>query len=326
MRKKTLLIMSDLDGTLIPAKLTEMQDFFKTLKKIEKDLDVQIKFSFITGRPAGYLLSTMDSFQNYFDEYEMNDPLGLGVAEQGGIIVYGKCKPYRRKYIGTKDYSKELANIKELVDNSKFKNSFEIEQDGKISISYVINGDYYEKKQKELEHEYSDKKVAKKELKKHVSAKYKELRDYLSNRIPKDIEIVNGGVLEIKPKEISKDKAVSYLFDRYKKKYDIKGIVYCGDSENDKKAIEYVSKLGLIPGIRANVYLPSNGKDEVRSENIEFWKNRLLKKGARKNVKISKYSTIAGISELLMTDLKSNQLIDKSSSSAKTKDDIGIRM
>lgn len=80
--------------------------------------------------------------------------------------------------------------------------------------------------------------------------------------------------MEVMTKEISKSHAVDLLFCRYAITYNIVGLLYAGDAENDKIAMQYVSKLAEIPGVNAHNFEPGNAQSAIDSINIEGWKYR----------------------------------------------------
>lgn len=80
--------------------------------------------------------------------------------------------------------------------------------------------------------------------------------------------------MEVMTKEIKKSKAIDILFSRYALQYNIVGLLYAGDAENDKIAMQFVSKLAEIPGINAHNFQPGNAQNAVDSLNIEGWKYR----------------------------------------------------
>lgn len=312
--------MSDLDGTLIPAGLDQLKDFAMTLKEIEDKTGADVKFCPISGRTSGYVLKMMDDSERYLKDAGLKDGLGYGAAELGGIILYGKDQPFKRTFLYPVDDARIVRRLRKDVMGGPFSKIFETDPDAHLVTAFVIKSEILKK----IKNTTAEGPNQENEIKNKTDKLYKSLRDYLENKYGNELSVVFSGVIEVKPPEISKENAIKWMLNKYSKEYDIKGLVYCGDSENDKKAVEYVSKLAMIPGIKANVFIPSNAMDVIKSENMERWKEKFEKFGVKKSIKISKYQISDGITDLLKNHLKKGELIDNGPTPTKTKDDFGV--
>lgn len=303
-KKKLFILMTDLDGTIIPADLDQMKALALVLKKIGEDKKIDVKFCPISGRPSAYVLSVMDVYETIFKKLEGRVSLGYGAAELGSIILEGKDNPFGRIYLQSKESYALADKIRTQFAQSPYAKYFNADPDGHFVTAFVIKPQLYRNLSPE-------KRLL----------LYQELRDYLRKEQNHNLDIVFSGCIEIKPKGVSKEKAIQWMLERYQKEYDVRGIVYCADSENDKKAVEYMVRLGMIPGIRAHVFLPSNAMQIIHSEQIEAWKTKFEKFGLKKNVKISHYSVSEGITDLLYQHLNSGELITQSKAASVTRDD-----
>src|SRR6056300_1032054 len=91
-KKKLLVIFSDLDGTIMPINTSQLNKFSKLLKNISKGSDIDVKFCPVSGRPANYVLAVMDVFNAAFKEQGLEDSIGYGSSDQGGVVLPGKNK------------------------------------------------------------------------------------------------------------------------------------------------------------------------------------------------------------------------------------------
>jgi HAD superfamily hydrolase (TIGR01484 family) len=333
-KKKLLLMMTDLDGTIFPSSSKKIIDLVDTLKEIEQRTGASVKFCPISGRTSSYVLSIMDRMETDFKEVGMKNAIGYGAAELGSIIIYGKNMPYKRKLLFSDEKSKIIKAMKKEVNEGKFSKFFETDPDAYFVTAFVLKRKFIKEIETETKKENIGKNLSEDEFNEIVEKKckthyYKPLRKELEKKYGKDIDIVFSGVIEAKPREISKDNAIKWMLNKFmtSKEYtgtEIGGIIYCGDSENDKKAVDYISRLALIHGIKAQVFTPSNAATEIRSENIEQWKDKFKKFGVDNCVKISKYPIVEGITDLLKMQLEKGELISKGPLSKEIKDDIKI--
>lgn len=308
-KKKLFIFFTDIDGTLLPMNISQMQELSNVMLRISNKDEIQIKICPISGRPSNYVLATMDILQTLMDDVGVVNAVDYGGGEQGGIIVYGGTRPYNREYIG-KDISFKLKRqIDTFFNNSSLKDKFVCDPDTKVINSFVLKSKLYT----------SLNEIEREKL-------YDELIGELQKEFGNKVKYVKSGAVELCPHGVSKDNAIKWILDQYQKEYDICGIVYSGDSDNDKEAIKYISKLAEIPGTKAYSFLPSNARTSIRSENIEKWKDRLVDSGAKRSIIVGEGKYLDGILGAMKQYISNNELIYNRIEELKTKDDFGVCM
>lgn len=306
-KKKLFLLLSDLDGTILPINTKQLSEFSNLMKKISDLNNIEVKFCPISGRPSNYVLAIMDIFNSAFKEAGLNNAVGLGSSEQGSVILPGKDRLYER--ISITSQNKQLfINLRNYVLKSKFGQYFSYEPDLRNSLSLVfrseINGKENESFRKEI---------------------FNELKGYILKKYGNEVNVSYSGCMEVTLKDVSKDKAIKYIINHYQKTHEIKGIAFGGDSENDIPAIRYMSLLSSIPGQKINVIVPSNALKVLKNGSVENWKEKYKKLGVPKCITVSEHKGAEGMIRLL-TKMEKNKTLISYDSELKVRDDIGLRI
>ena len=113
---------------------------------------------------------------------------------------------------------------------------------------------------------------------------------------------------QVMHKEISKARALEVILTTYRKKYDVVGMCMCGDAENDKVALLYMSRMAEVPGVRAHVFTPSNAQRAVSTSVLEGWKNT-NPNTSRNRIRKSQFRLFRGITDLIRDELAKNTLV-----------------
>lgn len=305
MKKKALLIFSDLDGTLFPAKGEYISELSKKLKTIQDTNDVQIKFIVVSGRNTGHTRAMAQHIEHNLKEADVKNPVDFSFSEQGGAYVCANSQ-VEHKFLGNKE-KLHLKNIlKSDFENSKFAIYFEQCPLNQYNSAFVFKSSI----SKSLSTE--DKSTIR-----------KEFLNFLKNRYGKTMNIEDSGAIEVTPPGIGKDFALEYTLRQYRKEFNISGLIYCGDSGNDLSAIKYVSKLAIGTGIKSYVFTPSNAKPQVSSEKLENWKDKLSPR-VEKNIEKSDLKTIEGLNSLLDKHIKNKDFIGEGLDTLSVKDDLAL--
>jgi hypothetical protein len=100
----------------------------------------------------------------------------------------------------------------------------------------------------------------------------------------------------------------------------------CGDAENDKVALNYMSRMAevrgvclfelahqhdvaaQVPGVRSHVFTPSNAQRAVSTSVLEGWKNR-NKESSKNRIRKSQFALFKGITALVRDELSKNTLV-----------------
>jgi HAD superfamily hydrolase (TIGR01484 family) len=318
MKEKAFVIFTDLDGTFMPLDMKTMKKFVKLAKNIEKKENVKTIFCPVSGRPGEYVVGVANTIKAFFGK-NMEHMFKYAVGEQGAILRDVR-NGSKQEYLGldkggvpVRKAIEEIINKKNYtVRKGKFKDKkipfSQIFQDepGKIFTSSI----HIKEKLPSYMEEVNSKEI------------YQALRDaIIKSPIGDKIDITMASdCLEVMSKKVSKAIAVKAVLERIQKKYDVKGISYAGDGENDKTAINYFTKLGEILGVKANVYTPSNSQKAISTETLETKKvtenphlKRRIKKGSKK--------FFAGVLELMKKDLLAGNLVSKYKPLGKIADD-----
>lgn len=302
--EKILVIFSDLDKTFNPIGLLGKAKFIELVKKIQENEKIKVKFCPISGRPGDYVMGIMDSLEGDFSEAGVENIIDYGAGEQGGVIIQNRL--HKHTYIGQDKDLKHM--IQKVVENSKFKDLIVEEVGCRYSCTYALLGD-------------SIKNLSTQERIDLCS----ELRNTIHRELEDRVETQQTKFyLEVTPKGVGKDKAISWIMNEYHKKYEIVGISFSGDGANDIKAVDYVSRLSEIPGIKANVFLPSNAQRFLESEEIEAWKEKIknVSKGSR--IKKGDKPYFEGVMQLINEAYQEKSLIETRKKATRTMDDLAL--
>jgi hydroxymethylpyrimidine pyrophosphatase-like HAD family hydrolase len=287
--------------------LTEFASFLLDLKQKE---NVNLLFCPVSGRPPAYVLSQIRSLRDALIELEVegaSDVAVYGIAEQGAVIV-DSTRTYFREYIGGKEYTKLKLDVAEVIRNNIHKNKLADEMDKFYTCSIHI----------------------KNEIKKILSPLeqleiYKSIRDDILNKIPYKVVILKShNSLEVMPSNISKVKGVEYIMNRLSKKYNIRGIMYSGDAENDLHCVNYFSRLSEIPSLKSHVFLPSNAQECIESRSLEQWKENNKNTSDNRIIK-SDEKYFIGVLKLMRNSFDNKTLLSPKNIIKNTKDDIDLK-
>ena len=287
--------------------MTEFASFLLDLKQKE---NVNLLFCPVSGRPPAYVLSQIRSLRDALIELEVegaSDVAVYGIAEQGAVIV-DSTRTYFREYIGGKEYTKLKLDVAEVIRNNIHKNKLADEMDKFYTCSIHI----------------------KNEIKKILSPLeqleiYKSIRDDILNKIPYKVVILKShNSLEVMPSNISKVKGVEYIMNRLSKKYNIRGIMYSGDAENDLHCVNYFSRLSEIPSLKSHVFLPSNAQECIESRSLEQWKENNKNTSDNRIIK-SDEKYFIGVLKLMRNSFDNKTLLSPKNIIKNTKDDIDLK-
>jgi HAD superfamily hydrolase (TIGR01484 family) len=264
-KKDTLLIMTDLDGTIWPLNSDQLKKLISTVKKIENEKNVKVIISPITGRQALYTNAVMDLLRNEFQYQGLSkdnvDNIGIGAAELGSIFTYGSKNSPGRKFLVNKSLSSASDAVRKDVESHPvFSKIFDVDPDSNINVGFFLN----DRVTKYLSNKHGNSPQAKELIKAESKKYYNKLLKYINNSTDNKVNAVYSGILEVKPSSVSKAIAVNKLYNHYKKKYNVKGLIYCGDSPNDIDAINEVRHISrYTPPHETHVFLPANADSSL---------------------------------------------------------------
>lgn len=306
-KEKVLIIFTDLDETFIPIGLKGMKKFVDLVKEIEAKEGVKVKYCPISGRQSTYVLAIMDVIKAVFEEGGIKNAVDYGVGEQGAVVAHidSYC---RQDFLGAEEDKDIKSKILQAFNEFKYKDYFTSMPGFDYMYTFYIKDELV----KSLSQEKRNKLLSL--LRKHLSLKLKD-KVNISDVID---------CLEVVSKGTGKDKAIKWALSKYSRKYDVVGLCYSGDSENDLKAVSYVSKLAEIPGIKANVFLPANAYECLKSKNVEAWKRKIESVFSGYKVHESKEKRFEGVMKLIRQKLKEGNLVSHEPRPRKTQDDMAI--
>lgn len=315
MKKKAYIVLTDLDGSFTPIVSEEMATFAKLMKSIQDKENVAVKFAPVSGRNADYLSAIMGIVKWEFDKVGVKDAIDYGAAEQGAVIQYANS-PVARLSLAKPESKALIADIKCIFNESKFAKIMDYHPTNEYDMAFLLKSAVVKSWKQDKNGE-----------KEHKEAIYKKFKDYMLQKIGNRADVVYSGCIEITPPEIGKDKAINWILSQYQKDYDIVGVTYYGDSENDKKAIEYMAKLAEIPGIKFKTYIPSDAKKEIESANVEGWKVNNKNVHSLPSVFRASPGNVRsrGLVELMEKDLKNETLLGRGTEHHQFRDDCQIK-
>lgn len=306
-KPKVFIIFADLDGTFTPIDIEGLIDFVEVVKEIQEQSDVKVKFCPISGRPCGYVLRVLHETRDALLSYNITDVCEFGAAEQGALLV-DASRSYGPKYLGEAQNRGLKAKIAEILKNSQYRKILADEPDKLYTCSIHIKNEY----KASMTHA-------------EQFAVYSSIRDDIHKQYgPDAFDIsMSHNCMEVMSKEISKAFAVNMLIYSYMHAYNVVGIIYAGDAENDKVAIKYVSRLAEVPGMNAHVFIPSNSNPAIFSEQLEGWKKKF---GAASRMRITKGSEklFRGITSQIRYALKAQLLFGPGATVWETRDDLAL--
>lgn len=367
MKEKLLLLMTDLDHTLTPISADGLLELAVVIKQIEAKNGVKVKLVPISGRPASYTHAMMQIMHATFARCGLGHVVELGVGEQGAVAVWTEDN-VTEKYIGKNPFAAiQKEALRRFYESSPFEKLFSQQPSNRYNSSFVI-------KKRELERL---KESVINELKindgeglgifsKNPATVFSTQRLFLNLRLNQKITEYQtafmkaiherfgeafvmscSGVLEVTPKGMDKANAIQWVITEMEKQHDIRGMIYCGDSENDRAAVRLLSNWADLTDKACHVFLPSNAIPALESHQMEAWKDRMqslqLKKIIQKagmpkgedasiltsqEQKKREHKSYQGIIYLLKQNLAQDTLVStnpRSRKSLKIKDDFEIR-
>lgn len=304
-KERSFILFTDLDKTFSPIGLKDIKDFAQLVKEIKERENVEVKFCPVSGRPGAYIRGQMDVLRSIFNSEGLKNVFDYGIAEQGSIITMGK-QPFHEQYIGDPANINLKEDIKKILTKDAYKDIVIDEVDKRFTCSlHVIDKPGF---------------PITPEDKKKV---YNQLEQDIKALLGESVDVAKAhDCMEVMSKEVSKGNAINWVINRNMKSYEVSGISFSGDAGNDKMAVKYVSKLAEIPGMKANVYLPSNAIEEIQSKALESWKEKIPSSTNR--ILISDEIYFKGVMKLIRNALNNGTLLRKGNEITGTKDDINI--
>jgi hydroxymethylpyrimidine pyrophosphatase-like HAD family hydrolase len=257
-RPPVFLIFADLDGTFTPMDIEGKIDFLSVIREIQEKEGVMVKFIPVSGRPAGYVLRLLHEVRDMLSGMDIHGVCDYGAAEQGAVIVDSK-RSYGPHYMGDPDHVNLKAQIAEIIANNEHHEIISDEPDKLYTCSIHIKNEAKEHMTHEQQFEVYNS------VKKQVLEKFGEGVLNIS---------MSHNCMEVMHKEISKSEAMHTLIRNYAADFNVVGFLYAGDAENDKIAMEFVSKYAELRGINAHNFVPGNAQDAILSHKLEPWKHR----------------------------------------------------
>jgi HAD superfamily hydrolase (TIGR01484 family) len=305
---KAFIIFTDLDKTFVPYDYKkDVKDFLTLIRDIKNRENVDVKFCPISGRPGAYVRRLMHEWRDHAKMEGLQNIFEFGAGEQGAVIVDGK-KSYQNYFLGNPEYTSLKKEVAEIVKKNKYGKFIADEDEKHFTCSLHIRDEIGEKLTGEQK-----KKI------------YQSLRDDVVHALGEEKAYASmaHNCLEVIPTGVSKHESINWIIHHYRKEYEIVGITFSGDAENDKSAISYVSKLAEIPGSKAHVFLPGNAVKEIDSMALEGWKEK-NKNASANRIKNSDLPLFAGVIKLMRKALKENTLVSAGIKDWKTKDDLAL--
>lgn len=171
-----------------------------------------MKFVPVSGRPSGYVLRVLHDTRDMLSGMDVGQVCDYGAAEQGALLV-DSSRSYGPQYIGNSSNLGLKQRVAEIIKRNRYASIVKDEPDKIYTCSiHIIN----EAKAK-MDHP-AQRKV------------YESIRDDILKELDKstlDISMSHN-CMEVMSKEISKAKAIDVLLDRYKKDYNVVGMLYAG--------------------------------------------------------------------------------------------------
>lgn len=303
-KPKCLLLFTDLDDTYSPMDIPGMIDFIQVVREIRDKTGVAVKFCPISGRPAAYVLRTLHQARDLLAGAGLHNVCEFGAAEQGALIVDSN-KSYGPKFLGLPENRNLKQKVDKILTKSPHFRMISDEPDKLYTCSIHVKN------------EYKANMGDEEKLQIFSSLRQLIIRELGANRVEMPM---SHDCLEVMTKEVSKAAAVQHLIYSYMTTFNVVGIIYAGDSENDAKAIRFVSKLAEIPGVRANVFLPGNASRLIESKYLEKWKNQ-NPNTTNNRIEKAEERLFRGITALIRKALKEKRLLGPGLVNWCTKDD-----
>lgn len=257
-KPKAFIMFADLDGTFTPMDLEGKQDFVKIVREIQEQTGCHVKFVPVSGRPCGYVLRVLHDTRDMLAGVGVQNVCDYGAAEQGAVIV-DSSRSYDQRYLGWEEHKTLKAEVGRILRKNKHWPIISDEPDKLYTCSIHIKNEAKAKMSREEQQEV------------YLSCKHDICAVFGDNALS---IAMSHNCMEVMHKEISKSYAMNILLTKYQRHFNITGLCMCGDAENDKIAMNYVSRLAEIPGVQAHVFTPANAQKAVSTSILEFWKNK----------------------------------------------------
>lgn len=292
-KERAFIIFTDIDETFAPIGLSGLRSFVNLVKEIQQKENVVVKFCPISGRQADYVKAVINSVNAVFREEGIHNFSEFGAGEQGALLVNIK-QPHYFEFLGKEEDLKTAKTVGKFIENSYY-------------MQFLQEGPH-----NECLHVYYLRDKIKKFVTPHLRDDiFADIRDFLHQKFGDKIYISHViDNIEVLPASLGKDTAIKRIFNEYQKKYNIVGLSYSGDSENDLRAVKYVSRLSEISGIKAHVILPSNAYPILESKANEIWKEKLKHVGSVQRIVKSNEPRFQGVMKVLQQKLEEKDLID----------------
>lgn len=289
-KEKALIIFTDIDQTLLPIDLTALKEFVNIVKEIQEEKKVKVKLCPISGRQPVFVKGIMNFISGIFESEGVYNLVEMGAGEQGAIIVHS-TEPEHLYYLANKDDLEFKKKASRVVKDS-YLSRYLSETPQNVVINTFSLNEKYKRKLPVNEKE----KV------------FTELRKLLEDKLGDTIRVSHVvDSLEIAPKNIGKDIAIRSILKTYAKRYDIVGVTFSGDSENDLSAVKFLDKLFKLKGEAVNVLLPSNAYECLDLKNMRY--EDTYSKFSFNNIQRADSERFKGVLELLKDNYEKGTLL-----------------
>ncbi len=209
----------------------------------------------------------------------------MGVAEQGALLVDAK-RSYGPKFTGDPANVGLKAKVARALEGNEFREIISDEPDKLYTCSIHIKNEAKEGMSLE------DKMDVYRSAKRDIEA------NFAANGYETPFFALAHNCMEVMSTEISKANGLNMMLHDYRRDYDIAGLMYGGDAENDKVAMTFVSKMAEVPGVNCHNFTPVNAQEAISTQVLEKWKRKnraahqhFVERGTKKN--------FAGVTELI---------------------------
>jgi HAD superfamily hydrolase (TIGR01484 family) len=286
--QKALLLFTDIDETLLPIDIKSLKKFINLIKKIQVKENIMIKLCPISGRQPLYVKGIMNFLNGLFENEGIKNFCEIGAGEQGSIIVKN-TEPEQLIYLATREDAILKQNISHAFKQNALSKYFSQSPQNVIINTFSLKDEFKEKMTPKL------KLYILSRLKKDLELQFKD-KIAISNVVD---------CLEVAPQNMGKDIAIQNILEEYSKRFDILGITYSGDSENDLRAVQFLANLSKSTKMKVHVFLPSNAYPCLESSQIETFQKNLKKNCIKK----SNYQLFNGVLDLLRKEFDKGSLL-----------------
>lgn len=308
MKDKLFIVFTDLDGTFTPISVEILNRLVKLVDSIQKESGVKVKFCPISGRNSNYVMGVMNVVDGIFSSSGIKGIVDIGAGEQGGILV-DKRYGYKHLVLSNLDYKKIDKQVKKLILKGKYKDYFVFEPGRKSSTFVSIK--------EELMDVFSEK-----EIRAMIADLKKDIQNEFAGKVHVDSY---RSCFEVAPVGVAKELAFKKIMSDYSKQYNIVGLSYAGDGENDLSVMRYISKISLVPGIKTHIVIPSNRFETLTEERVNSW-NKKLKDVSKSVVTLSDKKYFEGVIDVLEERYNSNKLFGSGLNRSTTYDELDAYM